>query len=80
MAYVHNLQQYKPKFANIYRYPLYTIGFGTAAFALQNYKKRNEIRKQLMYLDYTRKHPEEFVKLESRTINETWDTWMLRRG
>ena len=48
---------------------MYTIGVGAACFALQNYRKRNEIRKQLIYLDYTRKHPEEFVKLESRTIN-----------
>jgi len=79
IAYLHNLSQKKPKWANFHRYPMYAFGLGITAFMWQRYKKENEIRTMLIYLDYTRKHPEEFVKLESRTINETWDTWMCRR-
>jgi len=79
-AYIHNLSQRKPKWANLYRYPLYSIGLGAAVFAFQRWKKENEVRRMMIYVDYTRKHPEEFVKLESRPINETWDHWIIRRG
>lgn len=78
-AYLHNLSQKKPKWSNIHRYPFWTIGLGFSFMMYQRYLKEKEIRRNLIYLDYTRKHPEEFVKMESRTVNETWDGWMCRR-
>jgi len=70
----------KPRIANIYRYPMFCLGLGGFGMWYQNYLKKREMRKTLIYLDYTKKHPEEFVRLESRTLNETWDEWGRVRG
>lgn len=71
---------YKPKMANIIRYPMWCLGLGAFGMFAQNYAKKREMRRTLVFLDYTKKHPEEFVRLESRTLNETWDEWQRVRG
>jgi len=70
----------KPRMSHIYRYPMFCLGLGGFGMWYQNYLKKKEMRKTLIYLDYTKKHPEEFVRLESRTLNETWDEWIAVRG